>query len=61
MYDRLGVTLTDDDFCGESVYNDRLGAVVDELDRLGLLRDSDGATCACSRPGSPAGTANRCR
>jgi arginyl-tRNA synthetase len=45
IYDKLDVTLTQDDFCGESFYNDRLGPVVDELDRLGLLRESDGAQC----------------
>jgi arginyl-tRNA synthetase len=37
--------LTGKDFSGESDYNDRLRAVVDELGRLGLLRDSDGAQC----------------
>ncbi|MDI1462682.1 arginine--tRNA ligase [Catellatospora sp. KI3] len=46
VYARLGVTLTDADFCGESFYNDRLDPVVDELERLGLLRDSGGARCA---------------
>lgn len=45
-YDRLGVTLTAKDFRGESSYNDRLPAIVEELDRLGLLHDSDGAKCA---------------
>jgi arginyl-tRNA synthetase len=45
VYDRLGVTLTADDFCGESFYNDRLGPVVDELDRLGRLRESGAALC----------------
>ncbi|TDB73129.1 arginine--tRNA ligase [Micromonospora sp. KC723] len=45
VYDLLDVTLTGDDFQGESVYHDRLGAVVDDLDRLGLLVDSDGAAC----------------
>jgi arginyl-tRNA synthetase len=43
VYDRLGVRLTDKDFCGESFYNDMLHPVVAELDRLGLLRVSDGA------------------
>ncbi|MFC8618148.1 arginine--tRNA ligase [Micromonospora purpureochromogenes] len=46
VYELLDVTLTRDDFRGESAYNDRLGGVVDELDRLGLLRASDGADCA---------------
>ncbi|MBV1852797.1 arginine--tRNA ligase [Catellatospora tritici] len=46
VYAKLGVTLTGADFCGESFYNDRLDSVVDELDELGLLRDSNGAQCA---------------
>ena len=45
VYDKLGVTLTKDDFCGESFYNDRLASVVDELAQIGLLRESDGARC----------------
>ncbi|MEU4716921.1 arginine--tRNA ligase, partial [Micromonospora purpureochromogenes] len=45
VYQLLDVTLTRDDFRGESAYNDRLGGVVDELDRRGLLRASDGADC----------------
>jgi arginyl-tRNA synthetase len=45
VYAKLGVTLTRADFCGESFYNDMLAPVVDELDRLGLLRESDGAQC----------------
>jgi arginyl-tRNA synthetase len=45
VYAKLGVTLTGADFCGESFYNDMLAPVVDELDRLGLLRESDGAQC----------------
>ncbi|MDQ7909098.1 arginine--tRNA ligase [Phytohabitans sp. ZYX-F-186] len=43
VYDRLDVCLTEKDFAGESFYNDMLVPVVEELDRLGLLRDSDGA------------------
>ncbi|HCU48817.1 MAG TPA: arginine--tRNA ligase, partial [Micromonosporaceae bacterium] len=43
--DRLGVTLSKEDFVGESFYNDRLQSVVEELDRLGLLRKSNGADC----------------
>jgi arginyl-tRNA synthetase len=42
---RLGVLLTESDFVGESFYNDRLADVTDELDRLGLLRESQGALC----------------
>ncbi len=43
VYDTLDVTLTSDDFYGESFYNPMLAPVVEELDRLGLLSDSDGA------------------
>jgi arginyl-tRNA synthetase len=46
IYDRLDIALTRDDFAGESFYNDRLPAVVDDLAALGLLRESDGALCA---------------
>ncbi len=46
VYDRLDVTLTADDFAGESSHHDRLPAVVDDLAALGLLRESDGALCA---------------
>ncbi len=45
IYDRLGVRLTTEDFVGESFYNGMLQSVVEELDRLGLLRDSQGAQC----------------
>ncbi|MER7457871.1 arginine--tRNA ligase [Micromonospora sp. NPDC126480] len=45
VYDQLDVTLTDADFRGESGYNELLAPVVAELDRLGLLRHSDGAAC----------------
>ncbi|WFE22798.1 arginine--tRNA ligase [Solwaraspora sp. WMMD937] len=45
VYDQLGVLLTDKDFYGESYYNDMLAPVTDELDRLGLLRDSGDAAC----------------
>jgi len=45
VYRRLRVTLTPEDFRGESFYNDMLAPLVDELDRLGLLRESDGASC----------------
>lgn len=54
VYDRLDVTLTDRDFYGESFYNPMLQPVVDELDRQGLLRESDGAKCVF-----PAGFVNR--
>jgi arginyl-tRNA synthetase len=45
-YDRLGVTLTEPDFIGESFYNDLLPSIVDDLDAKGLLRLSAGALCA---------------
>ncbi|TNH30754.1 arginine--tRNA ligase [Micromonospora orduensis] len=51
VYDRLDVTLTERDFHGESSYNDLLAPVVDDLGRLGLLRESDGAACVFP-PGS---------
>ena len=54
VYGRLGVRLTPADVAGESGYHDRLEPVADELDRLGLLRESDGAWCVF-----PAGFANR--
>jgi arginyl-tRNA synthetase len=54
VYGRLGVLLNERDFFGESFYNDQLQSVVDELDRLGLLRLSDGALCVF-----PAGFKNR--
>lgn len=54
VYDRLGVTLTRDDFAGESIYNDQLKSVAEELDVLGLLRESEGALCVF-----PAGFTNR--
>ncbi|WP_189077162.1 arginine--tRNA ligase [Mangrovihabitans endophyticus] len=43
VYGRLGVRLTEDDFFGESFYNDMLHSVVEELGRIGLLTESDGA------------------
>ncbi|MEV4707937.1 arginine--tRNA ligase [Actinoplanes sp. NPDC049316] len=45
-YERLGVTLTEGDFAGESFYQDKLASVVDELQAKGLLVESDGALCA---------------
>ncbi|MBX6355113.1 MAG: arginine--tRNA ligase [Micromonosporaceae bacterium] len=43
LYERLDIRLTEQDFVGESFYNDMLAPVVDELDRLGLLTESEGA------------------
>ncbi|HVC93670.1 MAG TPA: arginine--tRNA ligase [Pirellulales bacterium] len=43
VYDRLGVRF--DHTLGESFYHDRLAAVVDDLRRRGIARESDGAVC----------------
>ncbi|SDU45014.1 arginine--tRNA ligase [Jiangella alkaliphila] len=48
LYDRLGVLLTPSDSAGESFYNDRLAAVVDELTRAGVAVVSDGAVVVFS-------------
>ncbi|MGH3262296.1 MAG: arginine--tRNA ligase, partial [Trebonia sp.] len=53
-YERLRVTLTDDDIRGESFYNDLLPGVADDLIAKGLARISDGALCAF-----PTGFTNR--
>ena len=45
VYETLGITLTDDDLDAESRYNDALPKVVEDLDRAGLLTESDGAMC----------------
>jgi arginyl-tRNA synthetase len=45
VYERLGVLLTPADVVGESFYNDLLADVVKDLDRAGLLVDSEGARC----------------
>src|SRR6266508_2679511 len=42
VYERLGVTLTERDFVGESLYNTMLAPGVEELERRGLLRGSEG-------------------
>jgi len=43
IYRRLGVTY--DVTLGESFYNDRLPSVVEELQKRGIARESDGAVC----------------
>ncbi|EAR56279.1 arginyl-tRNA synthetase [Photobacterium sp. SKA34] len=43
-YDRLSVSLTDDNVMGESMYNDMLSGVVADLKEKGLAVESDGAT-----------------
>ena len=58
---QLGVTLTDDDIAGESMYNPMLAA---DLRRPGGRRGrrrSATARSASSRPASPAATTSRCR
>lgn len=45
IYDRLGVSLTPADVRGESAYNDQLADVVNSLQQVGLLTESDGARC----------------
>jgi arginyl-tRNA synthetase len=45
-YDRLEVSLTAEDYAGESSYNAVLDDVVDELQAAGLLVVDDGALCA---------------
>ncbi len=45
VYRRLGVTLTEADFAGESFYNAMLPEVIAELSDKGLARESDGALC----------------
>ncbi|HLX89264.1 MAG TPA: arginine--tRNA ligase, partial [Acidimicrobiales bacterium] len=45
VYTKLGVLLTQDDVVGESFYNPMLPGVVEDLRRVGLLVDSEGALC----------------
>ena len=44
-YQRLGVTLTDADIAGESIYNAELPKLVAELEASSLARVSEGAMC----------------
>jgi arginyl-tRNA synthetase len=58
VYERLGVKLTAADQAGESMYNPLLADTVVELDRLGLLVESEGALCVfppgfTTREGNP--------
>jgi arginyl-tRNA synthetase len=58
VYERLGVKLTPEDQAGESMYNPMLADTMAELDRLGLLVESDGALCVfppgfTTREGTP--------
>lgn len=45
VFDGLDTLLTDDDYRGESMYNDMLDDTVEQLDRKGLLVESEGAMC----------------
>ncbi|WP_371782431.1 arginine--tRNA ligase [Streptosporangium subroseum] len=45
VYTQLGVTLTNDDIAGESMYNAMLAQVCDELQERGIAVVSDGALC----------------
>jgi arginyl-tRNA synthetase len=45
VYRRLGVLLTDSDLAPESLYNDRLPGVAEELESSGLAVIDDGALC----------------
>ncbi|HEV7556367.1 MAG TPA: arginine--tRNA ligase [Kofleriaceae bacterium] len=45
VYAKLDVTLQHADIAGESLYNDRLAPLADELERSGHARISDGALC----------------
>ena len=58
VYERLGVTLTPDDYKPESFYNPMLDEVASELEAQGLARIDDGALCAfppgfAGRDGTP--------
>ena len=44
IYDRMNVTLTRDDVMGESLYNDMLPGIVEDLKAKGLAVESEGAT-----------------
>ncbi|GAA0396072.1 arginine--tRNA ligase [Microbispora corallina] len=45
VYAMLGVTLTDDDIAGESMYNPMLADVCEELEHAGVAQLSEGALC----------------
>ncbi len=45
VYRLLDIRLQPEDVAGESAYNDQLDAVVADLERAGLLVESDGALC----------------
>jgi arginyl-tRNA synthetase len=45
VYDRLDVNLHEADIRGESDYNDDLASIVADLDKVGMLKESQGAQC----------------
>ncbi|SFV90970.1 Arginyl-tRNA synthetase [hydrothermal vent metagenome] len=45
VYAKLGVNLTRNDVRAESFYNDTLAKVITDLDKAGMLKESDGAQC----------------
>ena len=45
VYSTLGVTLTDADLAGESMYNDELPGICEDLESRGIAEISDGALC----------------
>ena len=45
VYEALDVTLTRNDLDAESRYNDDLSVIVDDLQKTGLLAESEGAKC----------------
>jgi len=45
IYGRLGISFAESEIRGESFYNDKLSAVVGELQKSGLAVKSDGAVC----------------
>ena len=54
IYAKLGITLQHGDIAGESIYNDQLAPLANELEASGYARISEGALCAF-----PAGFKNR--
>jgi len=45
VYEKLDVNLTREDVRAESFYNDALAKVITDLDKAGMLQESDGAQC----------------
>ena len=60
VYSKLGVLLNENDARGESMYNNMLGAVCEDLEKMGIAKISDGALVIYSegvldRDGNPFG------